>query len=209
MQECNTHAAPTTYPRRQDKVANIANSDSHDSLTKPDREPAGRSPLSEEWPKFFLIPLQELFLFFPPLLLSHSVSDSAPGRWNENVYRGTCALDLSFPAIPCFLIYPPTSPDHPCHREAASESVRATWCKSKREEKRTWSGSIRRASKRDAESERDGGSGSNDVVEARGEKRKRKSGREGIQMWERWEVGNEIDEERQSHRAFPGPRLAT
>lgn len=159
--------------------------------------------------EIFLNPSPRTVPSFSSLLLSHSVSDSTPGRWNENVYRGTCALDLSFPAIPCFLINPPTSPDHPCHREAASEAVRATWCKSKREEKRTWSGSIRRASKRDAESEGDRGSGSNDVVEARGEKRKRKSGREGIQMWERWEVGNEKDEERQSHRAFPGPRLAT
>lgn len=76
--------------------------------------------------------------------------------------RRTCPPHPSYYlAIP--LSSPPTNP---CRREVAGESVRVTRRESKREEKRTGSGSIRRMSEGDRESEGDRGSGS--VVEVRG-----------------------------------------
>ena len=159
-----------------------------------------------------------LFFFF----LLFSVSDSAPRRWNENVYRGTCASDLSsrpsrYPAVP-----PPplplrpslsSPPDNPCHREAAGESVRVTRRESKREEKRTGSGSIRRASERDGMIEGDRGNGEAAALLRLGGKgmgNGRSGGEELGYAGARERRGNrqrEKDEERQSHRAFPGPSI--
>lgn len=67
------------------------------------------------------------------------------------------------PATPRYLLHPPPRaplpPGNPCRHEAAGESVRVTWRESKREEKRTGSGSIRRASERDGVIEGDRGNG--------------------------------------------------
>lgn len=90
--------------------------------------------------------------------------------------------------------------------------MRVTQRESKREEKRTGSGSIRRVSERDEVIEGDRGNGeAAALLRLEGEGMGTQETREGSwgtrvrERRENWR--REKDEERQSHRAFPGPSI--